>query len=212
MRKITLFMLCLLAGLSLTACLGDDDNSNAPKVLTDAEKAAQLSAISGDYEGQVFFSNDTIMRTDSLEVSWRITAMDSMLTIRNFPVRILANGIVNTEARSILNTDSREMLHAYIIPYANNYGTEGHYTFLIIPKEGTFSFTVEKDEVEHQVKVVFAQSMTAQSSLQGYGLFYSVGEYLSKEMMAFFLIKDVVIDNVTYTPGLACYIRGEKYY
>lgn len=205
-------MLCLLAGLSLSACLGDDDNSNTQKDLTDAEKAAQLSAISGNYDGKVFFSNDTTMHIDSLDVTWRITAMDSMLTIHNFPVRILANGIVNNNARSILDTDLREMLRAYIIPYANNYGKEDYYTFWVIPKEGTFSFTVEKDNVEHQVKVVFAQSMTAQSSLQGYGQFYSVGEYLSKEMMSFFLIKDVIIDNVTYTPGLACYIRGEKNY
>ena len=49
------------------------------------------------------------------------------------------------------------------------------------------------------------------NSLYNYAsIYYSVGEYLNREMVSYILIKDVVFDNQTFTTGWATFIYGKK--
>ena len=102
-KKVFYIMLCMTVGLYATSCTNNDNNnSEIVPPLTKADKELQLMNMSGMYNGYYFFLNDTTGKTDSIPTRWQITAADSALRILDFPVKTLANGIPQSDARKVL--------------------------------------------------------------------------------------------------------------
>ena len=95
MKTIRIFTFAsLLAAVSLTSCLKDNDGSNSG--LSKAEKEYCANIVKGNYTGNLIYAAQNIQNindvTDTLDISWSITS-DSTLTIHNFPSRLLAENI-----------------------------------------------------------------------------------------------------------------------
>jgi len=211
-RQLLAIVLCMIAGLSISSCLSSsDDNQNTLQPLTQAQKEAQLREMAGIYNGFLYFTNDTTSHTDSIAVNWTITAPDSAIIIENFPTAVLANGISDQNLRKMLYEGGTRQLYGHIRPYVNEHNEDKYYTFLMTPNDYTMSFTTQQEGTDHQVKVEFAYQMTAYSPNSYYPInYYSNGEYNTGRFIGFLLVKDVKIDNSTFTTGRACYIYGRK--
>lgn len=95
MKTIRIFTIAsMLAAVSLTSCLKDNDDSNTG--LSKAEKEYCANIVKGSYTGNLIYAAKNIQNvndvTDTLSVSWSITS-DSTLTIHNFPSHLLAENI-----------------------------------------------------------------------------------------------------------------------
>ena len=104
MKTIRIFTFAsLLAAVSLTSCLKDDNNSNSG--LSDAEKQYCATVVKGNYTGSLIYAakniKDVTDVTDTVAVSWSITN-DSTLTIHKFPSRLLAEQVSDEALKSAI--------------------------------------------------------------------------------------------------------------
>ena len=85
MKQLKLFLvLSCMAALSLSSCMKDDDSNN--QGLTMSDLAQCLNLVRGDYTGYLLYMTDLNRQTtDTLDVSWSISATDTTLYIRDFP-------------------------------------------------------------------------------------------------------------------------------
>lgn len=209
MKKLYYLMLCMAIGLSATSCLSDKDDDDY-KVLTKADKEAQLLAMAGIYNGHILFINDTTSKTDTLDISWQVTPHDSTLTVRNFPLKVLAQGLPKSASRDILMQEGGTTFSANIHPYAVNTSTEGLYGFWVIPRDYKMEFSVEHEDVNHNVVVDFTDGMVSYTTGYMTEQFYAYGLYLKNEMEWYVLVKSVTVDNTKYETGRAMLVTGKK--
>ena len=210
MKKLYYLMLCMAIGLSATSCLSDKDDDDNYKVLTKADKEAQLRAMAGIYNGYILFINDTTNKTDSMAISWQVTPHDSTLTVRNFPLKILAQGLPKSASRDLLMQEGGATFSANMHPYAVNTKTEGFYAFWVIPRDYKMEFTIEHEGVNHEVLVEFTDGMTAYTTGYLTEQFYAYGLYLNNEMEWYALVKSVEVDKAKYNTGRAMLVTGKK--
>jgi len=209
-KPLALAMTLLLA-FTITSCsVGDDDDDSSTNSLSKMQRSEQVANMAGTYSGRIYFSNDTTLSKDSIPCNWELTAADSTLKITNFPVSVFAMGITNANARKILLNGGVKELTGTILPYFNDYIQQGYYTFWFEPKDYQLSFNVDYEGASHAVKVDFTSQMYAYTNNGGPALFYCVGEYYNREIMAYILVKDVVVDGMTLTTGWSSYIYGKK--
>ena len=96
---LMLFACLLVASMTLTSCMNDDDNTENYKVLTQAEKSQVMMALSGTYTGKMkYYSNSTYNSADSVSTSWRITS-DSTFVMQ-FPMEAVEGFIDGQDNKS----------------------------------------------------------------------------------------------------------------
>lgn len=85
MKHLNFYLvLSCMAALSLSSCMKDDDSNN--QGLTMSDLAQCLNIVRGDYAGYLLYMTDLNRQTtDTLDVSWSISATDTTLYIRDFP-------------------------------------------------------------------------------------------------------------------------------
>ncbi len=209
LKKMMVMLICMGIMATITSCLGDDDNNNTQTVLTASQKSAQIYEMSGNYNGYVYFTNDSTLRTDSSSCVWRLAASDSALVIPNFPVAILANGVNDNVAKKCLLNGGTTTFKGVLHPYYNTNNSKSYYTYWMLVDNDKMEFTIENEGTSHNVTVNYVYQMVANNGIN-YSTFYSVGDYLNGEMLVYILVKDVIFDNKTFTTGWASYIFGKK--
>ena len=210
LKKMKWLMACLAIIATFTSCLDDKNDDSKPRTLTQAQIASQLFEMAGDYSGYLYFTNDTTMKRDSIPCAWHVSAPDSAIVIHNFPMSVLANGIRDTLAKNTLLNGESLSLRALLRPYFNDNHEKGYYTYWMLPMNDKLEFSVYRNNTKHDVKVDFTYQMQVNSLYNYASIYYSVGEYLNREMVSYILIKDVVFDNQTFTTGWATFIYGKK--
>ncbi|MCR5077781.1 MAG: DUF4840 domain-containing protein [Prevotella sp.] len=105
MKKSKLLSLafCLLAAMSLTSCLGDDDENKVTQ-LTPGEIKMAFNVIKGSYTGYVYFlSVDEKQKQvrDSVKATWEIPT-DSTLIIKGFKSSLLAKNITDAKMKTAI--------------------------------------------------------------------------------------------------------------
>ncbi len=209
LKKLMMLLACMGIVATFTSCLSDDDDDKDANILTPAQKSAQIFEMAGTYNGFVYTTSDKTMKPDSIACTWHVSATDSVLTIPNFPVAMLANGINDSIARKNLLKAVGVTFKGSLHPYYNNNHTKGYYTFWLLANDDKMEFTIEDEGESHNVKVGLAYQMYVNASL-GNAVVYSVGEYMSDQMLSYILVKDVAIDNKTFTTYWPLYIYGKK--
>ena len=93
MRKTSILtlLLCMIAALTMTSCLSDDDDN---KGLTKEEQHTAYLSVAGEHSGQLVYY-DSIFTTKPAKVD-SVAAMvnfetDSTVTVYNFRVNSIAN-------------------------------------------------------------------------------------------------------------------------
>ena len=209
LKKLMMLLACMGIVATFTSCLDDDDDDKEANILTPGQKSAQIFEMAGTYNGFLYTTNDKTLKPDSIACTWYVSANDSVLTIPNFPVEAFANGINDSIAKKSLLEARGLTFKASMHPYYNNNHTKGYYTFWLLVNDDKMEFTVEDEEGSHNVKVGFAYQMYVNAYL-GNAIVYSIGEFMSNQMLSYILIKDVVIDNKTFTTYWPLYIYGKK--
>lgn len=119
MKKIKLFSIvaAFVAAFAFTSCNTGDDNNSYYQPLTQAEKDVCYLKTAGVHYGKLAYMSDehvteikgTKEYIDTLDVTTEIygNGKDTVMTVRNFPVKILARYIPELE-----NADTKELKEA----------------------------------------------------------------------------------------------------
>ena len=194
LKKMTVFML-LVVTFALSACIKDDSEDYTFVPLSQAEKTMQINNMQGTYNGCAFYNINTGNWTigDSIKTSWTITANDSTLSIKNFPMKVFASNVVNSQLKEALLNDSVHTLNARIYLYRpwGTTGTLSYSYFNCIPYSTEDLCAVIPliiDNEEKNVTFVFDTSF--------YTSFYANGVFDNKKDLSFNLIlKEIQIEN-----------------
>jgi hypothetical protein len=122
---ISIFILTILASLSLISCNKDDDNGR--KVLTQAEIGEALKNTTGEYTGPMTFgvnepykTNSNRIKTDTVfNMKWSVKN-DTTLTIDYIPMKALVDFITDTELKEALMGVQPQALTCHIDFFDND--------------------------------------------------------------------------------------------
>lgn len=207
-----LMMLGCFASTTLTSCIDNDDDKDTIPPITDAEKQARLLLMDGYYGGNLYFYNDSTQKTDSIVIDWMVNARDSSIHIPNFPVKVLAYGITNVDKHDLLaNSETTFPLTSNIYFYNHNYENKDIYAFWNVPQDLKKSFSIiDEQGEEHTVEVKFQEQLTSMNYMGYYSTDYSIGVYLKKKIQCYYIIGDIIIDNVINTVNRAMFIYNDN--
>ncbi|HBN47386.1 MAG TPA: DUF4840 domain-containing protein [Prevotella sp.] len=181
MKKINLIalMICCLAAVTFTAC--NDDPGY--KGLTPQEKTQAFNVVKGTYTGDLIYPSENPTNksdvTDTVTVRWEIQS-DSVMTIRNFPMALLANNITNKELAAALKAELPRDMKCYI-----DFTQVSPVTFFINPS--LQSFTLNYSGKNHLVQV----------AMLGNNI-YSFGAYDSSKK----LLQMQIVEAAIYVNGI----------
>ena len=150
MKQLKYLMIALgcMAAMSLTSCLESDDNENTG--LTQTQINQCFTAVRGEYTGKMIYpSRSALYGTDTIDVNWSVGA-DTMLVLRPFPIRIIAEQVTDTDLRQALTgLDDTSELKCYL----GFYKIETEVQFLVAPIK--IDFPVFFKEATHTLSVYF---------------------------------------------------------
>lgn len=206
MKKILSLLAVCMIFVGLASCGDDDDLKPTPNpgtgkdstrtYLTPEERAAQLRDMQGVYKGWAYFKyNDNISRyKDSAMVSATVTSNDSLMVIKNLPLRIITNRLDSSYAQHLDSTAVIPDIEATVRIYlpagytadrANMY--EHWFWFLPRGKNYQMTFPVTYDGQERNMTLTFAPN---------YSSFASNGAFLIRRMLFNVIISSVSLDGV----------------
>lgn len=206
MKKILSLLAVCMIFVGLASCGDDDDLKPTPNpgtgkdstrtYLTPEERAAQLRDMQGVYKGWAYFKyNDNISRyKDSAMVSATVTSNDSLMVIKNLPLRIITNRLDRSYAQHLDSTAVIPDIEATVRIYlpagytadrANMY--EHWFWFLPRGKNYQMTFPVTCDGQERNMTLTFAPN---------YSSFASNGAFLIRRMLFNVIISSVSLEGV----------------
>ena len=198
MKKIKFLTMALscMAVLGLTSCLSDNGNDNVQyKLLGTTEKTVYMNAITGSYKGKLkYMTARQDGKLDSTDITWTITR-DSVLTVTNFPVKVLANYITKADVKATVESASPVSF--------KHYYQQGYYLFGLLPKEKiTFMAGTKKATVN------YAKRIPSGSLRQSY--LYPEIVYYKGSSTGYILVENVVIDSEIYEVNMPLLLVGKK--
>ncbi len=177
--KFIAWMLGCLTAMTFTSCNDDLDTSG----LTPEQKTEAFKVVKGTYEGSLIYpsvnpSNKSDV-TDTISAKWEIKS-DSVMTIRNFPVELLATNITNDELAKALKAEKPRDIKCYI-----NFTQVSPVSFFINPT--TPSFTLNYNDKSHLVQIAMLINNI-----------YSFGTYNSTKQ----LLQMQIVEAAVYVNGI----------
>lgn len=162
MKSLKVFVLaaCALAGLTLTSCNDDDDDT-----LSTQEVQEAFQKVKGNYTGELIYAStnpdNAQDQTDTVSVSWQLGS-DSVMTIHNVPAIAVARNIADSTISKAVAAQPAQDMKCYIGFFAVDPPR-----FLINPTGLTYEVSyiskVGEDARTHRVQVFFlANSMYSQ--------------------------------------------------
>lgn len=186
-----------LTALSFTAC---NDNDSSYHSLTKEEKAQCFQTVKGDYKGHLVYATGETKNgktvTDTLDVTWSI-ATDSTLVINNFPSKVLAVYVTNSNLKKALEEAPTQKLTC-----RTGYIQTSPVGFLLNPVTPAFNLTY--DGATHKVQVPFYTNTT-----QSYGVWNATKKIMQLQIVEGGLYIDSKQSSDLKT-GSSFYIYGEK--
>lgn len=147
-------MACCMAAMGLTSCINDNDDSS--RELSKEELAYCLNTVKGTYQGDLIYIaknvKDISDNTDTLKISWNI-ANDSIMTIKDFPTRLLTANISDEKLKAALAEAPNQDIKCRI-----GFINASPVQYLINPN--TPSYNINYDGSEHKIQVAFYANST----------------------------------------------------
>lgn len=206
MKKILSLLAVCMIFVGLASCGDDDDLKSTPNsgtgkdstrtYLTPEERAAQLRDMQGVYKGWAYFKyNDNISRyKDSAMVSATVTSNDSLMVIKNLPLRIITNRLDRSYAQHLDSTavipDIEATVRIYLpAGYTANRANMYEHWFWFLPRGKNYqmTFPVTYDGQERNMTLTFAPN---------YSSFASNGAFLIRRMLFNVIISSVSLEGV----------------
>lgn len=206
MKKILSLLAVCMIFVGLASCGDDDDLKPTPNpgtgkdstrtYLTPEERAAQLRDMQGVYKGWAYFKyNDNISRyKDSAMVSATVTSNDSLMVIKNLPLRIITNRLDRSYAQHLDSTavipDIEATVRIYLpAGYTADRANMFEHWFWFLPRGKNYqmTFPVTYDGQERNMTLIFAPN---------YSSFASNGAFLIRRMLFNVIISSVSLEGV----------------
>lgn len=206
MKKILSLLAVCMIFVGLASCGDDDDLKPTPNpgtgkdstrtYLTPEERAAQLRDMQGVYKGWAYFKyNDNISRyKDSAMVSATVTSNDSLMVIKNLPLRIITNRLDRSYAQHLDSTavipDIEATVRIYLpTGYTADRANMFEHWFWFLPRGKNYqmTFPVTYDGQERNMTLTFAPN---------YSSFASNGAFLIRRMLFNVIISSVSLEGV----------------
>lgn len=206
MKKILSLLAVCMIFVGLASCGDDDDLKPTPNpgtgkdstrtYLTPEERAAQLRDMQGVYKGWAYFKyNDNISRyKDSAMVSATVTSNDSLMVLKNLPLRIITNRLDRSYAQHLDSTAVIPDVEATVRIYLPAGRTPAHanmfehwFWFLPRGKNYQMTFPVTYDGQERNMTLTFAPN---------YSSFASNGAFLVRRMLFNVIISSASLEGV----------------
>ena len=202
MKKILSLLAVCMIFVGLASCGDDDDLKPTPNPGTGKDSTRtyltpeELRDMQGVYKGWAYFKyNDNISRyKDSAMVSATVTSNDSLMVIKNLPLRIITNRLDRSYAQHLDSTAVIPDIEATVRIYlpagytadrANMY--EHWFWFLPRGKNYQMTFPVTYDGQERNMTLTFAPN---------YSSFASNGAFLIRRMLFNVIISSVSLEGV----------------
>ena len=150
MRKTSILtlLLCMIAALTMTSCLSDDDDDSG---LTREEQHTAYLSVAGEHSGQLVYY-DTIFTSKPSKVDSVVAKVNfdtvSTVTVYNFRVNSIAHFVQDATAKACLENAPAQILKCYTLFYGLS-----PVTFHIQPQKLTFSTTA--DGKPHTITLAF---------------------------------------------------------
>lgn len=206
MKKILSLLAVCMIFVGLASCGDDDDLKPTPNpgtskdstrtYLTPEERAAQLRDMQGVYKGWAYFKyNDYAGKyKDSAMVSATVTSNDSLMVLKNLPLRIITNRLDRSYAQHLDSTAVIPDVEATVRIYLPAGRTPAHanmfehwFWFLPRGKNYQMTFPVIYDGQERNMTLTFAPN---------YSSFASNGAFLVRRMLFNVIISSVSLEGV----------------
>lgn len=206
MKKILSLLAVCMIFVGLASCGDDDDLKPTPNpgtgkdstrtYLTPEERAAQLRDMQGVYKGWAYFKyNDNAGKyKDSAMVSATVTSNDSLMVLKNLPLRIITNRLDRSYAQHLDSTAVIPDVEATVRIYLPAGRTPAHanmfehwFWFLPRGKNYQMTFPVTYDGQERNMTLTFAPN---------YSSFASNGAFLVRRMLFNVIISSVSLEGV----------------
>lgn len=206
MKKILSLLAICMIFVGLASCGDDDDLKPTPNpgtskdstrtYLTPEERAAQLRDMQGVYKGWAYFKyNDYAGKyKDSAMVSATVTSNDSLMVLKNLPLRIITNRLDRSYAQHLDSTAVIPDVEATVRIYLPAGRTPAHanmfehwFWFLPRGKNYQMTFPVTYDGQERNMTLTFAPN---------YSSFASNGAFLVRRMLFNVIISSVSLEGV----------------
>ncbi|PTL26192.1 hypothetical protein C3V39_03450 [Prevotella sp. oral taxon 820] len=210
MKKVNylfLLMMCVMTITSLSSCLGDNDDDQRKNYsyLTHDQRMQMLNAATGNYTGWMYYVNTATQKRDSTALNWQISGKDSTLTIASLPLKQFANYTNNNTAKDVLNNTPEQNLTATIYaPYVirTEEWNNQFYQYSLVPKDLKLSFTTA-DNKKCELSFIATQ-------LSADYLYYPIMQYYKGQNLFYLLVKDLKIDDATYSINNAFVVRTKR--
>ena len=145
---------CLTAmSLTFTSCNNDDDSY---RPLTPEEIEASFNAVKGEKAGKLVYvtkDEEGKAKNDTLDIAWNI-ATDSTMTIKDFPVKVLAENITDSAMKANLAKQPNSDLKCKI-----EFTSSSPVTFLIGPEKQTYNLSY--DNKTAKVEIAFTGNLVS---------------------------------------------------
>lgn len=206
MKKILSLLAVCMIFVGLASCGDDDDLKPTPNpgtskdstrtYLTPEERAAQLRDMQGVYNGWAYFKyNDYAGKyKDSAMVSATVTSNDSLMVLKNLPLRIITNRLDRSYAQHLDSTAVIPDVEATVRIYLPAGRTPAHanmfehwFWFLPRGKNYQMTFPVTYDGQERNMTLTFAPN---------YSSFASNGAFLVRRMLFNVIISSASLEGV----------------
>ena len=203
-------ILGLASVISLSSCLGDDNDNNQQtyRELTQLEKQIALSNAEGEYEGYFYFIN-TELKMDSLETVATISSIDSVMTV-TIPTAGLRPRLqflgISEDKLAIFDKSPSIKLKGVLHPYYNQYMNAGDYTFSYTYVNKTVDETFTVDDADHTIEYKFPDYIR----LDNYSYYNCLAEYYNKYFRCNILFDTITLDGMTYTINTCMNFEGKK--
>lgn len=221
-KNLIFFLIAVFTLGMFTACGDDDENTTTEYTpLTSAEKAAQMNAMVGHYTGTLgydaqynYYAGGLVYNDTVKDVQLDITASDSTLTFKNFPLKVFAFSASDTTLKAVLYSDTTVTMKVRLAlykPYYTSSSLTNYYYYETIPLDAssdntwTSTFNIEAGDKTYAVEIDFAQAFTIAGSY-----LYSSGAYYNDELSFFLLTKSISINGASYNFNQIIHFYGSK--
>lgn len=150
MRKTSILtlLLCMIAALTMTSCLSDDDDN---KGLTREEQHTAYLSVAGEHSGQLVYYDSIFTskpsKVDSVAAKVNFDT-DSTMTVYNFHVNSIAHFVSDATAKECLENAPTQILKCYTYFYGLS-----PVTYHLQPQKLTF--TTMADGKSHTITLAF---------------------------------------------------------
>ena len=206
-NKIFYGVLLIVGALTITSCLGDDNDDGDYSGLTPEDYTYYMNQMAGDYSGKLFFASEALNELDSISTQVTVTGVGDSCVYVSVPIVNLVRGCNDSWVKEAAAEEGGNVTLAikYYLYRNNNsdvfFGAYPQYKYGD-PNSGKKTVTLTYEGETHDVDFWFYNNSN-----------YN-GEFYRNKLQVYFYLVGIQVDGTTVsdlTVG-SSYISPESYF